>query len=141
MTSRYPIPDIDAPDFATFWSGCVNEKLILPVCSGDHFVWPPRPRCTLCRAAVVGSKEVVGRGRVYSWTVVHRSSLLEFAGSDPFVVAIISLAIPQTVRFVGRWIGEPDDIVMGMDAEVVFEKVTDEVSLPQWRRAGSSSSD
>jgi uncharacterized OB-fold protein len=133
VTSQYPLPDVDAPDFASFWHGCAHDKLILPVCSEDHFVWPPRPRCTICRAAVVGSKEVIGRGRVFSWTVIHRSSLPEFSLVDPFAVAIISLAIPQTVRLVGRWIGRPDDVAMGMDAEVVFEKVTDRVSLPLWR--------
>jgi uncharacterized OB-fold protein len=130
---KYPLPDVDAPDFVEFWNGCASGKLVLPVCVQGHFVWPPRPKCLKCQEGIASWAEVEQSGRVYSWTVVHRSSLFEFSDSKPFAVVIVELPMVQIVRMVGLWQGEIEDLFIGCEAHLIFERVNDEVALPQWR--------
>ena len=83
---------------------------------------PARP--TNNRAGVRAS----GRGTVYSFTVVHRTSE-EFSADLPFPVGLVDLE--EGVRMMARLdVSEP---VVGMPVEVVFERVDDRLSLPHFR--------
>jgi uncharacterized protein len=71
-----------------------------------------------------------GRGIVYSFTEVHRTSD-EFRAEVPFAVGLIELA--EGVRMMARL--DVEKPVVGMAVQVVFNRVSDELSLPHFKEA------
>jgi uncharacterized OB-fold protein len=126
-------PQPDAPDFAPFWDGCREHRLRVQRCANGHLAWPPRPACPVCSDLTRNWEEVEGRGRLYSWTVVHRTSVAALADLLPFAVGIVSLDSQPSIRFVGRCLGEGGDLRIGAEMEVVFERVDERLTLPLWR--------
>jgi acyl dehydratase len=89
--------------------------------------------CPVCnstnRAFVVAS----GRGEVYSYVVHHHPPVP--GRTPPFVVAVVDLA--EGVRIVGNVIDcPPENVRIGMPVELAFQRMDDELTLPQWRPSG-----
>jgi uncharacterized OB-fold protein len=88
------------------------------------------PRCQSFEAVWV---RLSGRGSVFSWVVCHPPLLPAFQA--PLVVLLVELAESPELRVVGNLIDEGgDEIEIGMPVEVAFEELTEDVTLPQWRR-------
>jgi uncharacterized OB-fold protein len=76
-----------------------------------------------------------GTGRIYSWIVVHPPVLPAFAGEAPYAVVLVQLDDDPVLRLVGQVVDIPhDQLAAGIEVEVVFDDVTDEITLPKWRR-------
>ena len=127
MTERpFPVPDRDT---APFWEGARAGELRIQRCAdcGRH-VFYPRALCPHCLSERLEWVRASGRGTVYSFTVVHRTSE-EFSAEVPFPVGLVVL--DEGVRMMARLdIGEP---AIGMAVQVVFERVDDELSLPHFK--------
>lgn len=134
MTDR-ALPDVAHPDFAPFWSGCREARLLVPSCALGHLTWPPRPICQTCFEWNLSWTEVSGSGSLYSWTVVHRTRLAGYTGRTPYVVGMVSLNSAPSIRMLGRCDVAIDDLTVGLPLAVAFERVDAEVSLPYWRGA------
>ena len=81
------------PDALTnpWWEHLASGSLALPRCadcSGWHF--QPRPACPHCGSQAISWQPASGRGRVYSFTVVHRAPSPAFAPQVPYVIAIVT---------------------------------------------------
>ena len=122
------------PDFGPYWAGCVEERLLVPVCGDGHAFWPPRPNCPRCFSPTARWVETPGRGSLYSWTVVHRTLNREFAATVPYVVGMIALAGMPGIRMVGRVDADPGLLVEGLELDVVFSDTRHGVRLPLWRQ-------
>jgi uncharacterized OB-fold protein len=73
-----------------------------------------------------------GRAKVYSFIVVHRPTHPAFFDDAPYLVAIVELE--EGPRLHTRLFGvDPKDVKVGMEVEVFFEKVDDEISLPMFK--------
>jgi len=127
-----PAPDLDDPDFAPFWAGCREERLLVQRCGRGHLHWPPRPACPQCRDTARGWQEVDGTGWLYSWTVVHRTPLPAFQARIPYVVGVVELGTHPGVRLLGRCLADPGQLRIGLPMRAVFEHVTEQFSLPLW---------
>ncbi len=134
MTTRF-LPDPSHPDFAPFWRGCAEGQLMMPLCGNGHIIWPPRPACPACGEFSAQWVEVPGTGRLYSWTVVHRTRLHWYADRTPYVVGIVSLDHEQPLRMVGRCDVNPDTVFEGMELVVAFEEAGRQLSVPVWQAA------
>jgi uncharacterized OB-fold protein len=136
MLTERPLP---RPDDATepYWQGCREGELRMQRCKPcGHVRFPPRPLCPRCQSFDTAWAAVSGRGRVYSWVVCHPPLLPAFEERAPLVVLLVELDENPALRIVGNLVGEGSEPVeIGMAVEVVFEEVTPEVTLPQWRRA------
>jgi len=69
--------------------------------------------------------------------VVHRAPSAPFKEDVPYVIAIIELE--EGVRMMSNIINcPPEEVKIGMEVRVVFEDVTDTISLPKFEplRAG-----
>ena len=89
--------------------------------------------CPACHARDVGWIQASGRGRLHSFAITHQSINRAMKVPPPYVLAMIELE--EGPRMMSNLIGiEPDPkrIACDMPVEVVFEKLTDEITLPKF---------
>jgi uncharacterized OB-fold protein len=133
MTGR-PLPDVDDPEFAPFWTGTARAELRIPRCTGcGRFGWPPRPVCPGCHGFGFAWETVPPRGLLYSWTVVGHQTMKGLP--PPYVVGLVELA--DGVRLLGNVVGtEPAALRVGLPLAARFDGIADGVTLVNWRMVG-----
>ncbi|HEU5160564.1 MAG TPA: OB-fold domain-containing protein [Streptosporangiaceae bacterium] len=117
-------------DTSFFWAGARAGELRIQRCGACGALrHPPGPMCPRCHAVAREHVAASGRGTVYSYVVHHHPPV---PGREaPFVVGLIELE--EGVRMVGNVIGcAPADVHIGMPVHVTFERVDDDLTLPQW---------
>ncbi|MFC8435139.1 Zn-ribbon domain-containing OB-fold protein [Streptomyces sp. NPDC057253] len=134
MTTQYakPLPRVHDLNRA-FFLGALDGRLVLQHCDDCGHVWFPSARsCPKCLSKEITWKPVSGRGRLWSWVVMHQRYIPAFADDLPYAVAFVELEEGpfMMTSIVGA---EPEDLVCDMPVEVVFDQVTDEVALPRFR--------
>jgi uncharacterized OB-fold protein len=131
-TGSRPRPVMD-PDTSFFWAGVDAGELRIQRCVRCKVLrHPPRPMCSSCNSLdwdwIVSS----GHGIVYSYVVHHAPPMPGMAG--PFVVALIELQ--EGTRLVSNIIEvDPSTVFIGMEVEVVVERVQPDLTLPLFRPA------
>jgi len=138
VVSERPLPAADDAS-EPYWQGCREGELRMQRCAPcGHLRFPPRPMCPRCQSLESGWVRVSGRGSVFSFVVAHPPLLPAFAERAPLAILLVELEEGDDLRVVGNLMDAgPGDVEIGMPVEVVFERVSDDVALPQWRRAGS----
>ena len=115
-----------------FWTAASEHKLVRPLC--DHCqrsFFVPQMACPRCRSESWSYAESTGRGRVYSFTVVHRGPSPEHRA--PYVVAIIDLE-DEGWSMMSNVIGcRPEAVEIGQRVSVCFGKRRDGSTVPQFR--------
>ena len=114
-----------------FWTSGESGVLQILRCNAcGFFNHPPGPVCRRCLSRDLAPQAVSGRGRVESFSVNYQQWI---PGSDPYIIAWVSLDEQPDVRLTTNLIGvEPDDLVVGMEVEVEFEQAED-IYLPLFR--------
>jgi uncharacterized OB-fold protein len=127
--------DLPSPDFETrpFWDACREGRFLVKHCNAcgrDHFY--PRPFCPKCWSADVEWKQAVGRGTVYTYSVVHVNDLPPFSEQVPYVAAIVEL--DEGPRVMTNIEGVPfDELRVGQPVEVDFKPISDDITIPVFR--------
>lgn len=122
-------------DTAAYWEAASKGRLIIQKC-GDcgHFQFFPRGVCSHCLSSTLDWKEASGRGKVHTFTISHRAPHPGFANKLPFVLAMVELE--EGVRMMTNIVDcDPNTVRIDMPVKVVFEKLTDEIALPQFTPA------
>jgi uncharacterized protein len=129
-----PIPVPDAVS-APYWSAARQHRLALQVCAScRQFQHPPAPVCRHCGARELTYSEVATRGRVYSFTVSHHNFTAETGRALPYAIGIVEVDGADGARILANFVDTPlDAIHVGAAVDVVFEDISAEVSLPQFR--------
>lgn len=132
--SAIPLP-VPNPDNAGFWDACRRHELRLQHCAGCGAVrHPPRPTCPQCLSFAYEWRRSSGRGVVYTFTIVHGPTLAAFHERCPYNVVVVQLA--EGPFMVSNLVGcSADGITVGMPVEVIFEDVSETVTLPKFRPA------
>lgn len=131
-----PLPE-PTEETKEFWEGCRRGELLMQRCRDcGTFRFFPRPMCHVCNSFNREWAKVSGRGKVYTWIVVHRSRHPAFAKEVPYVIASVQLDEQADLRIIGNLEGIPiKDIKLDMPVEVFFDRVTEDIALPKWRPA------
>ncbi|NLO22044.1 MAG: hypothetical protein GX119_08595 [Syntrophomonadaceae bacterium] len=88
-----------------------------PTCA--QYIFYPRALCPHCWQGVPEWKESSGRGKVYTYTVVRKSYLPEFASRVPYIYALVELA--EGIRLPSNIIDCPvEQIRIGMQVELAW---------------------
>jgi uncharacterized OB-fold protein len=113
-----------------FWEGCREGVLRLQRCRRcGSLRYPVSPVCPRCLSEEADWEEVTGDGEVYSFAVFRHAYNEAWRARLPYVVALVQLEAGPTL--IGNVVGlDPDLVVVGLPVSVVFERVTDEVSIP-----------
>lgn len=122
------------PETQHYWDGAKQGELRIQTCNScSENYFPPRPFCPKCGSRDVKVVKASGKGRLYSYIINHLPSP---GYTPPFTVAIVELE--EGVRLMTNLLEvEPDPakIELDMPLEVTFEKLSDEISLPQFKPA------
>jgi uncharacterized OB-fold protein len=122
-------------DDAPWWDALRRHELVVQRCAACG-AWrhPPGPVCAACHSTAVRWERVGGRGRVFSWTVIHHAVHPSLADRVPYNVVLVELPDAGNVRLVTNLVDvAPGDVRVGLEVEVVFEDVED-ATLPRFRR-------
>jgi uncharacterized OB-fold protein/acyl dehydratase len=120
-------------DNTWWWDGIKRGELLIQRCTDCGVLrHPPRPMCGRCQSTRWDAVASKGRGRVYSYVVLHHP---QFPGFEfPVVAALIELA--EGTRIVSNIVGiDPAEVQIGMPVQLSIEAVDDEMRLPLFRRA------
>jgi uncharacterized OB-fold protein len=122
-------------DTKPYWDGTKNNQLWIQQCLDcGTLQFYPRGVCSTCLSSSLSWKQGSGKGTVYSYTVNYRAPHPGFTEDVPFVTAIIELE--EGVRMMSNVVQcDPDTVAIGMPVRVVFEPLTDEITLPKFRPA------
>lgn len=128
-----PLPDCDSELFKSFWEAVSNGELIVQECmQTGKKVWPPRHLSPYAPGAELRWIKVEGKGEVYTYNIVNRAFFPYFHDKVPYAIVVIDLG--EGIRMLGNARDiEPDQIYPGMRMEVVFERITEKLSLVNWR--------
>ena len=132
MSNERPLPIINDEN-RPFWAAAAEHRLVLPHCNACQRVfYPVGPVCPDCFSQDLGWKQVSGRGRISSFVIYEQAFFAFYKNKIPYAVAQVELE--EGPRVNGNMLGiAPAALKVGMPVEVTFEKVNDEVTLPQFR--------
>jgi uncharacterized OB-fold protein len=135
------VPPIDA-HAAPFFEGCRRGELRMQQCSATgRLIFPPRPLSPWAPRAKPTWTRVSGRGTIWSFVVPHPPLLAPFDALAPYNVILVALDEDPTVRLVGNLLPgagarigdfDPAAIRIGARVRAVFERVSDDITLPRW---------
>jgi uncharacterized OB-fold protein len=128
-----PLP-LANEDSQEYWEACKRGELRLQQCAGcAHVRFPPAALCPRCLSESFTWEPMCGRGKVYTWIVVHRPQHPAFFEDVPYNVAIVELE--EGPRLHSRIVGCANEAIsIGMPVEVVFEKKNDDVTMPYFKK-------
>ena len=134
---KRPLPQ-PTPETQHFWDGCREGKLLLQRC-GDtgKAYFPPRPFSPFTGTREVEVFEASGKATLYSYVINHRPAR-GFEDIAPYAIAVVKLE--EGVQMMTNIVDceqTPEALELDMPLEVVFEKVSDDISLPKFRPAKS----
>ena len=132
-----PLPKPMTPEAKPYWDGLREGKLMLPECNdcGKAFFYP-RIACPNCHSRNVGWMQASGKGKLYSFQIAYRALNPAFKIPPPYVLAMVELEEgPRLMSNLINVEADPEVIKCDMAVEVVFEKQTDEVTIPLFQPA------
>ena len=129
-----PEPAI-TPESRPYWDGLREQRLLFQACADcgtlRHY---PRPVCDACWSMHVRWQESSGRGQIHSWTVAHHPFHLAFKSLVPYPLVTVDMA--EGVRLHAPWRGPLEALALGLAVAVIFEPVSDTLTLPAFVPAG-----
>ena len=131
MSYSKPVPAITA-EMRPFFEAAARNELRVQRCTacGTHR-FPARAICSECLSLESEWVPVSGRGEIFSFNVMHQVYHPGFAGEVPYAVVVVKLA--EGTKMISNLVCvSPQDIRIGMPVRVVFERITDEVTLPKF---------
>jgi hypothetical protein len=140
MELERPLPQPITPESRPYWDGLREQKLMLPRCRtcGRAFFYP-RALCPFCHTSDIEWFQASGRGRLYSFEIVYQTISKAFKVKPPYVLAMVELEEgPRLMSNLVNIEPDPKRIRCEMPVEVVFEKLTEEITLPLFQPAGGT---
>ena len=138
MTNEIPKPEpAITPETQPFWDAAKNKDFMLVKCVDCGFFRNPvsitANICPNCGSRKPGEwVKASGKGKVHTYTVVHRTFHPAFERELPYILAIVELE--EGPRFLANMReAKSEDMTLDMPVEIIFEKLTDDIMLPQFK--------
>lgn len=128
------LPEVDELT-RPFWDAVQDERLLVQRCADcGHWVWHPGAWCTVCYGTRLPWQPVSGRGRVWTYSVVHYAPLPGYSGEVPYVLATVR--IEEGPQMMTNVVGCPPSAVhVGQVVRVCYEPRTSGFKVPQFTPA------
>jgi len=127
--ARSDLPTIE-DETRPFWDALKEGRLMIARCASCGEVhYYPRAMCPFCWSEDVSLVEASGFGVLYTWSTVHVNDLPPFNQKVPYVAAQVDL--DEGVRITTMVVNaDPKALSIGMPLQVVFEAISDDVTIP-----------
>jgi uncharacterized OB-fold protein len=128
-----PLPEF-RPETKPYWEGTKNHELLIPRSkeSGEFFFYPRALSPGEDMSENLEWVKVSGKAKVWTYAIHHMGPTKAYKGDPPYVVALVEL--DEGVKMMTNIVDcDPHDVKVGMEVEVVFDVVTDEVTLPKFK--------
>ena len=124
---------------ADYWASIRAHRLSIQHCSNcGRYNHVPSLICPACGSDDLAFKAVTGRGTLYSWTILHDAPAPGFRDRLPVIIGIVELEEQPRLMLVTNLVEfAPDQLRLGREVEVVFEDITEDSTLPQFRPTGA----
>jgi len=124
-------------DNAFWFEGTRAHELLIQRCTSCGTLrHPPLPACANCGSLEWDTVEASGRGTLYSYVIVHYPQVAAF--EYPLPIGLVELE--EGTRVVANLGGaEPEQFVIGMELRAEFVDHGEDLSLPVFVPAGSTS--
>jgi uncharacterized OB-fold protein len=129
---RLPLP-YPGPDDHAFWEGCKAHELRIQRCTGCGALryWG-QPMCSACNSLDSEAIPASGRGKIWSYTTTYHGFGRVWRDAVPYTVVVVQL--DEGPRMTSNLVdAAPEAIKVGLPVEIVWDDVTDEVTLPKFR--------
>jgi uncharacterized protein len=140
MTNGFPKPEPGiTPETKPFWDAAKNKEFMLVKCTDCGFFRNPvsitANICPECGSRKPGQwVKASGKGKVHTYTAVHRTFHPAFEKELPYILVIVELE--EGPRFLSNMReAKPEDMKLNLPVEVVFEPLTEKINLPYFRPA------
>lgn len=145
-TPQIPFKHMPAPLFtdpyadewtAPFWEATSREQLTAPRCTNcGTFRLPPSHWCSVCHHQDLEYVDLPGTGTLYSFIIVRHALTPDAEPYVPYVPAVVEADGAPGCRFLSNVVDtELEEIEVGMPLRVVWNHVSDTLTLPFWTRA------
>jgi uncharacterized OB-fold protein len=117
-----------------FWDATKDERLLAPKCAScGTFRMPPVRFCAKCLSQELAWEPLPGTGTVYTFIIVRHPLNPNAANYVPYMPAAIEADGAPGIRFISNVVEcEPEDVKIGMKVRVVWNHVSDALTLPFW---------
>jgi uncharacterized OB-fold protein len=134
--SKIPVPT-PTPETEHFWQGTQAGELRMQRCNDCAEVYfPPRPFCPGCASKNVEVFAASGRAQLYSYVINQRPHP---AFDGPYSIAVVELEEgPRMMTNIVNVAQTPEALQLDMALEVIFEPLTEDITLPYFQPAGAS---
>jgi uncharacterized OB-fold protein len=131
-----PYPSVET-EF--FWEKVNQDELWIQRCidCGGKPYFYPRFFCPTCWSTNVEWFRCSGRGKLHTYMINHRPPPA-FADEAPYAIAVVEL--DEGVRMMTNIHGienTPENLVLDMPLEVIFEEIAPGRKVPYWKPAGA----
>ncbi|MGI6434545.1 MAG: Zn-ribbon domain-containing OB-fold protein [Syntrophomonadaceae bacterium] len=104
-------------------------ELWLQYCTDcQQFIFYPRSHCPGCWGQQWEWRRTRGQGQVYSYSVVHKSTLTESGGDIPYIYALVTLheGVVMATRIVDC---DPEAVHIDMAVEMTIDEISRKACL------------
>ena len=126
-----PLPTISSLN-EPYWRALKRRELTMQQCGGCARIWyPPAPLCPQCWSRDIKWTRLSGCGRINSWVVFHQAYFDSYQQDVPYNV--VEVELDEGPRILANLVGIANsEIRASMPVEIVFDDVTDEITLAKF---------
>jgi uncharacterized OB-fold protein len=132
-----PLPE-PTPETKEFWDSLKQHSIRIQRCQDCRdFYFYPRPFCPNCYSSNVAWENVSGKGKLETYVINHRPAP-GFQDDAPYVIAVVTLDEgPRMMTNLVNVEPEPEHLPVDLPLEIVYDDVTDEITLPKFQPASA----
>lgn len=133
QTYKKPLPEI-RPETKPYWDACKKHELLIPKSkeTGELFFYPRAMSPGDDMSEDIEWVKSKGKGKVWTFSIHHMGPSKAYKGDPPHVVALVEM--DEGVKMMSNIVDcDPHDVQIGMEVEVVFDDVTDDITLPKFK--------
>ena len=114
-----------------FWESARRHELVVYGCQNCGSLYSQTTECIACDSPHMEWVKVIGKGQVFTFCVYQQAFNPAWQEDIPYNVAYVKL--DEGPLLIANIVGcSNDDIRVGMPVQVVFDDVSDEVTLPKF---------
>jgi len=131
---RKQLPLITAVD-KPFWDAAKRHELLAYCCQNCGTYYSLIVECVQCSTPKMEWVKVSGKGKVFTYTIYHHVYNPLWKDDIPYNAVWVQLdeGLIMMSNIVGA---KNEEIYVGMPVEVVYDDITEEVTLPKFKPVG-----